>query len=167
MRLKPVQIQYQKHLSRQFGIAYDLYVAVLGEVDTRVNRALERESKTWRIRHTCPACTYTLKDEKSLLFSLLFAMDGNNSLKRLLLRRPSVDDPSKPGPSCERPDSRSVPGDVYVSREAVNRWSQELVGAVKALEEDVRDPFMLSAPVSSLNINRIPTTILVPNVGRT
>jgi hypothetical protein len=46
--------------------------------------ALGRNSPDWRLRHACPACTYKLKNENSLLFSLLFTMDGNDSLKQIL-----------------------------------------------------------------------------------
>jgi hypothetical protein len=45
---------------------------------------------------------YKLKEEASLLFDILWAMDGNDSLRRFIRRSAPVDgDSSIPGPSCE------------------------------------------------------------------
>ena len=71
---------------------------------------------------------YKLKGEPSLLFDFLWAMDGNDSLKRIIRRSPAADgDPSTPGPSCEATDTRHVTGDMYISCEEVNKWAWELV----------------------------------------
>ncbi|KAI6150233.1 hypothetical protein EDD17DRAFT_1513586 [Pisolithus thermaeus] len=50
-------------------------------VNDLVLKALRHDTLDWRLRNSCPACMYTLKDEPDLKFKLLFAMDGNNSLK--------------------------------------------------------------------------------------
>lgn len=70
---------------------------------------------------------------------MLIAMDGNDSLKRLLRRTPS-DDPNITGPSNEHKDTRSVPGDYYISREDVNVYARELVEEATKLEVGV-SPF--------------------------
>jgi hypothetical protein len=88
-----------------------------------VQFALGRHSPDWRLRHACPACTYKLKDENHLIFSLLFTMDGNDSLKRILRRLLGEDD--TPGPSSEYFDSRTVDDDFYLTREYVNEWANE------------------------------------------
>jgi len=81
---------------------------------------------------------YKLKDEPHLIFALLWAMDGNDSLKRILQRLLALGgDLSLPGPSCERTDTRQVVGDMYISREDVNRWSWEVVAQAKAACEGV------------------------------
>jgi hypothetical protein len=80
-------------------------------------------SPDWRLHHACPACTYKLKDEKPLLFSLLFTMDGNDSLKRI--RRRVMDEDGIPGPSCKHADSRTIHNDFYLTWENVDKWAHE------------------------------------------
>lgn len=71
---------------------------------------------------------YKLCDELPLLFDMLWAMDGNNSLKRILWRSAGpADGTSTPGPSSERKDSRTVPGDLYISREDVDNWVKGMI----------------------------------------
>ncbi|KAG1796177.1 uncharacterized protein BJ212DRAFT_1450658 [Suillus subaureus] len=48
-----------------------------------VAKALQWDSPDWRVKHTCLACSYTLANEELLTFKMLYAMDGNNSLKRI------------------------------------------------------------------------------------
>jgi len=36
----------------------------------------------WHLKNACPTCTYILQGEPELRFSLLYMMDGNDSLKR-------------------------------------------------------------------------------------
>ena len=74
---------------------------------------------------------YKLKGEPKLLFDFLWAMDGNDSLKRVIRRSKSDDDLGAPGLSCELQDTRIVPGDMYISREDVNKWAREFVGQVQ------------------------------------
>jgi len=79
-------------------------------VHNLVQCALSRNSPDWRLRHACPACTYKLKNEHHLLFALLFTIDGNDSLKRVLQRVLGEDD-EVPGHSSEHIDSRTVNDD--------------------------------------------------------
>jgi hypothetical protein len=131
-------VKYQKYLSRQFSISFDLYLSILGIVNDRVKMALGRDTADWRLRHTCPPCMYKLKEEPSLLFDFLWAHDGNDSLKRFIQRsHPAGEDPTKPGPSCERTDTRRVLGDLYISWEDVNKWAWEVVEKVNAASEGV------------------------------
>lgn len=88
-----------------------------------MQKALNRDSPYWRLRHACPACTYKLKDEENLLFSLLFTMDGNDSLKRIVWR--ILDDDGEPRPSSETIDSRQTHDDFYLARDEVNKWADE------------------------------------------
>ncbi|KAI6040025.1 hypothetical protein EDC04DRAFT_2602769 [Pisolithus marmoratus] len=50
-------------------------------VNELVLKALHHDTPDWHLKNTFPACMYTLKDEPNLKFKLLFAMDGNDSLK--------------------------------------------------------------------------------------
>jgi hypothetical protein len=81
---------------------------------------------------------YRLREEPSLLFDILWAMDSNDSLKRIIRRYPAIDDVSGiPGPSSERTDTRHVGEDMYISREDVNKWAQEAVTQAKVPAEGV------------------------------
>lgn len=89
---------------------------------------------------------YKLKEEASLLFDILWAMDGNDSLRRFIRRSAPVDgDSSIPGPSCERTDTRHVTGDMYISRDDVNKWAREAVARAKAPREGVNFISVLSS----------------------
>ncbi|KAG1872000.1 hypothetical protein C8R48DRAFT_670407 [Suillus tomentosus] len=57
---------------------------ILTSVNMLVDKALRRGDPHWRLKHACPACTYKLQGEVPMKFSLLYAMDGNDSLKRVL-----------------------------------------------------------------------------------
>ncbi|KAG1765824.1 hypothetical protein EV702DRAFT_1182405 [Suillus placidus] len=77
-------VEYRRYLSRQLTIAFDLYLQVHRSVDALIAEVLNRNTPDWRLKHACPSCTYTLADEEHLTFKLLYAMDGNDSLKRIL-----------------------------------------------------------------------------------
>jgi hypothetical protein len=59
--------------------------------------ALGRDTPQWRIKHTCPACTYKLKGEYALTYKMLVTMDGNDSLKRILSREAPKEDAEAEG----------------------------------------------------------------------
>ncbi|KAJ7833444.1 hypothetical protein B0H14DRAFT_2364292 [Mycena olivaceomarginata] len=72
----------------------------------------------------CPACMYKLEGEDELIFSMLFNMDGNDSLKRALKRLKTDGSEEEPtaGPSIERDDSRDGGEDYFLRWERVDRW---------------------------------------------
>ncbi|KAI5982014.1 hypothetical protein EDD15DRAFT_2378548 [Pisolithus albus] len=76
-------VQYRPYLARLFSIALDVYLQMRLVVNDLVLKALRRDTPDWCLKNACPACTYTLEDEQNLKFKLLFAMDGNDSLKRI------------------------------------------------------------------------------------
>ncbi|KAG0695695.1 hypothetical protein DFH29DRAFT_984896 [Suillus ampliporus] len=114
---------YQRYLARQFSIAFDLYIQIGGCVDSLVTAALRRDTPDWRLKHACPSCTYVLQDEQSLRLRLLYAMDGNDSLKRILRRAIGMDDDNI-GPSSELPTPQQVSGDRYLTREGAEQRGQ-------------------------------------------
>ncbi|KAH7904942.1 hypothetical protein BJ138DRAFT_1118930 [Hygrophoropsis aurantiaca] len=134
-------VQFQRYLSRQFSIALDLFLQIRASVDKVVQETLQRQSPDWRLIHACPACTYTLKDEAKLVFKLLYAMDGNDSLKRVMRRSPGDedDDDTTPAVSSELPNTQSVPGDRYLSREFVDQFANEVSGVTDMLESSNDD----------------------------
>ncbi|KAG6839200.1 hypothetical protein C0991_004959 [Blastosporella zonata] len=97
-------------------------------VNSRVQTALLRDSPMWRLKHACPACTYKLEGEEQLVFDMLVTMDGNDSLKRILRRKPGTieeEGEEEVGESKELKDDCKVQGDYYLSREWVDRWAKE------------------------------------------
>ncbi|KAF8131317.1 hypothetical protein K438DRAFT_2132070 [Mycena galopus ATCC 62051] len=119
---------FKPYSTQQFTTCFDLYLGILEEVDNRVNKALQRDSKDWRLKNCCPACTYKLEGEGQLYFSMLATCDGNNSLKRVLRKDKRFTEDGVPlRGGCERPDPRaaSAGGDYFVSRPNVDRWVKE------------------------------------------
>jgi KDZ transposase-like protein len=126
------RVPFRPYLSQQFSICYDLYLSIREGVTQRVDVVLDRNSSNWRLRNACPACCYKFKDEPAQIFEMLVTMDGNDSLKRILRRKPapeSGDELNVPpvGESRELADSRKVGGGYYISRERVDRWAKEVL----------------------------------------
>ena len=112
-------------MSRQFSIAFDLYLQIRARVDTIVSQVLQRDSDDWRLKHACAACTYQLMDEPDLKFRLLFAMDGNDSLKRILRRLPEdIEDATRPLVSRELPTGQVFTSSRYLPREYVDQFAK-------------------------------------------
>ncbi|KAF8197295.1 hypothetical protein K438DRAFT_1585199 [Mycena galopus ATCC 62051] len=115
---------FKPYSAQQFTTCFDLYLGILEEMDNRVNKALQRDSKDWRLKNCCPACTYKLEGEGQLYFSMLATCDGNNSLKRVLRKDKGFTEDGVPlRGGCERPDPRaaSAGGDYFISRPDVDR----------------------------------------------
>ncbi|KAI5985372.1 hypothetical protein EDD15DRAFT_2390180 [Pisolithus albus] len=79
-------VPFYNHRSRQFSIALDVYLQIIALISNLVRRALQHDQPDWRLKHCCPACTYKLQDEPAMRFKMLFAQDGNDSLKRVATR---------------------------------------------------------------------------------
>ncbi|KAF6751976.1 hypothetical protein DFP72DRAFT_1033987 [Ephemerocybe angulata] len=131
---------YRTALREVLSACYDLYLRLRDEVELRVTNALDRTG-LWRVKNVCPACTYKLEGEDTLLFSILVTMDGNDSLKRIIRRSleatqvPLDDDEmqptqTQPGASAERNNGRTVDSDgvYYISREQADRQGKEHSG---------------------------------------
>jgi hypothetical protein len=100
---------------------------VLEKVRHRVLVTLRRDQPLWRVKNTCPACSYRLHDEKDLKLKMLIAMDGNNSLKRLRRDGGAKDETDVRLSQCALPDSRTAPGDYYVTRAKVDEWEKNVI----------------------------------------
>ena len=129
-------IPFKSHISRQFSISYDLYLSIRNLADELTQKALGRDSEDWRLRHVCPPCTYVLEDEEKLKFSMLYTIDGNDSLKRIERREAApitIDDDASTlrepvlGDSSESKDAREAGKGVYLTNEQVNQWSKEIL----------------------------------------
>ncbi|KAI5999610.1 hypothetical protein EDD15DRAFT_2193652 [Pisolithus albus] len=76
----------------------------LAFVSNLVRQALQHDEHDWWLKHACPACTYRLQDEPAMRFRMLFAQDGNDSLKRVATRMldGDIDDADTSLPTSER-----------------------------------------------------------------
>jgi hypothetical protein len=72
-------------------------------------------------------CTYKLEGECKLKFNMLFTMDGNNSLKRILQHGPPTEEAENiPGPVLECLDFHILTTDYYIPREDVEKWGGDV-----------------------------------------
>lgn len=137
---------YKAYLCRQFCISYDLYLRVRAGVEERVQIALKRNTPDWRLRNVCPPCTYELEGEPKLKFRMLYTVDGNDSLKRIIRREdpPPItnEEPTNPilGASSELTDTREIGTGQYLTNKQVDEWSKETLAALSpAYNEDEND----------------------------
>ncbi|KAG1735691.1 uncharacterized protein EDB91DRAFT_1083603 [Suillus paluster] len=79
--------------------------------------ALKHDTPNWWLLNACPACTYKLVDESPLQFAWFATIDGNNSLKRWASSSPN---------SVPRDDSRWPRSDYWISRDAVDKFKDEV-----------------------------------------
>ncbi|THU79171.1 hypothetical protein K435DRAFT_875809 [Dendrothele bispora CBS 962.96] len=121
-------VPFKPYLREQFSICFDVYLSILAETKTRVNRVLGRDGANWRVANTCAACQYHLAGEEKLKFSMMGCMDGNDSLKRVQRKSSGVDNLGNvlvgAGPSHKRIDSRTGGGTYFLSREEVDRFAR-------------------------------------------
>jgi hypothetical protein len=140
-------VPFKSHMSRQFSISYDLYLSMRNLANELTQKALGRHSEDWRLRHVCPPCTYMLEGENKLKFSMLYTVDGNDSLKRIQRREAipiSTNDnkSQKPvlGKSNESTDTREAGKGIYLTVEQVDQWSKETLAQLcPAYIEDETD----------------------------
>ncbi|KAJ7880232.1 hypothetical protein B0H14DRAFT_3082710 [Mycena olivaceomarginata] len=132
---------YLPYLWKQFSICYDLYLDLRRNSEKTVLKSLGRDSFSWRLKHACPACMYKLKGEAKLIYNILVAMDGNNSLKRVL-RRCKVHSDGDTGTGAEfmlgkakeYTDNRDAGENYYRDREKVNEWSKQRIAEMMPKE---------------------------------
>ncbi|KAI6015899.1 hypothetical protein BKA83DRAFT_4060676 [Pisolithus microcarpus] len=125
-------VQYHPYLTRLFSIALDVYLQMRLVVDDLVLKALRCDTPDWRLKNSCPACTYTLEDESDLKFKLLFAMDGNDSLK--CISRAAIGGYES---TAEGIGERFVGDDCYLSRSFVDQFGTG--GGNESLTESTAD----------------------------
>ncbi|KIK17790.1 hypothetical protein PISMIDRAFT_110687 [Pisolithus microcarpus 441] len=116
-------VTFQRYLSRQFTIAFDLYLQIRARVDSIVSQVLQRDSEDWHLKHACAACTHKLTGKPELRFKLLYAMDGNNSLKHILQHLPDEIEDGHSPTSRDLPTGLVLTSGHYLSREYVNKFA--------------------------------------------
>ncbi|KAJ8454198.1 hypothetical protein ONZ51_g13169 [Trametes cubensis] len=76
-------LPYRRRYRTALSDCFDVYLAILRNIDKRLKVALKRDSPEWCVHNACPACCYKLDGEQPLTFARMLALDGNNSLKRV------------------------------------------------------------------------------------
>ncbi|KIJ58762.1 hypothetical protein HYDPIDRAFT_163072 [Hydnomerulius pinastri MD-312] len=137
-------VQFKPSRSRQFTIAFDVYLQLRHGVKKLALSAIQRDVPEWRLKNACPACTYTLEDEPNLKFKMLYTMDGNDSLKRAIRQSAGGDEEgSSPIPP---PTEGLLPGQVlgcdrYLTREEVDQYAKDVGNAdMDSAETDEQNP---------------------------
>ncbi|KAG1845645.1 hypothetical protein F4604DRAFT_1936793 [Suillus subluteus] len=74
---------YFQQLCEQFSNVFDVYLQILREVQSHVDRILGKDSDNWQMNGACLPCAFKQPDEPMLSPAQLHAMDGNFSAKRL------------------------------------------------------------------------------------
>ncbi|KAJ7720635.1 hypothetical protein B0H16DRAFT_1666433 [Mycena metata] len=131
--------------STRVNISHDggeLRKAIRQEIEKEAQRAkfhfvrstLGRGEK-WRQENVCPACTYKLEGEPDLIFSILWTMDGNESLRRVIGKEwiSEVDEEAGeevPGASKERENERDAGKGYFLARERVDEWAKAKVASM-------------------------------------
>ncbi|KAF8507268.1 hypothetical protein JB92DRAFT_2793630 [Gautieria morchelliformis] len=113
------KINYRRYLREQFTRAFDTYLDLLRHVDAKVKAIMSHDTPNWRMKHMCPSCCHKLNGETELQPSMLLALDGNNSLKRLA--RSGRQDINKPFLS-----------DYYLTVDQVDQFKDEVRKRPKA-----------------------------------
>ncbi|KAK0496146.1 hypothetical protein EDD18DRAFT_1309780 [Armillaria luteobubalina] len=110
-------------LREQFSICYDVFIAILENVEHCIMKELGRDNIDWRLRNCCPAWTFELNGEEQLEFCMLSAMDGNDSLKHI-----------------PRNNSRDGGGSYILPRSEVDCWSKEVIGDAETVKTEELTP---------------------------
>ncbi|KAJ3807341.1 hypothetical protein F5876DRAFT_90615 [Lentinula aff. lateritia] len=122
-------VPYRRGYRTGLSNTFDIYLAIRRKVDAQVAKELGHDSANYRVLNSCPACCYKLEDEPELKFSRMWAVDGNNSLKRV----------AGIG-SREVSDNRVFEeSDYYLSKDFVNTFAGEIKARTVSLVAD-EDP---------------------------
>lgn len=78
-----------------------------------------------RAVHMCPPCTYKLQEDTPMEHSVLLAMDGNSSLKRVLRTRESAAGDGELI-SIARPDNRNRISELFIEAAEVDVYKDEV-----------------------------------------
>ncbi|KAJ7805132.1 hypothetical protein B0H14DRAFT_3091661 [Mycena olivaceomarginata] len=123
---------YLPYLRKQFAICYDLYLDLRRNSEKTVLKSLGHDSFSWRLKHAWRGKAH---------LRYLVAMDGNNSLKRVLRRCKVHSDGDTGtgaefvlGKSKEYTDNWDAGENYYRDREKVNEWSKQRIAEMMPKE---------------------------------
>ncbi|KAJ7733717.1 hypothetical protein B0H14DRAFT_2408921 [Mycena olivaceomarginata] len=122
--------ELKPYASKAFSKCFDVYLEILQVVDDRIKKVLGRDAPDWRLKNCCPACTYKLEGEMKMIFEMLVALDGNDSLKRILVKDKTVDENGAAhgrGKERDDPCTANAGRNYLMTREDVDKWSKEVL----------------------------------------
>lgn len=123
---------YRQQLAEQLRAAYDVYLELERHIETRLQTVLGHDTPNWRMLNSCPACQYKVVGEPPLKYSVLCALDGNNSAKL-------VDPAIRRG--NERFDPRCGLSSIWLTESYVDQFKDEVQRAHRTQKQHVsRDP---------------------------
>ncbi|KAJ7730827.1 hypothetical protein B0H14DRAFT_2409539 [Mycena olivaceomarginata] len=125
--------ELKPYASKAFSKCFDVYLEILQVVDDRIKKVLGHDTPDWRLKNCCPACTYKLEGEMKMIFEMLVALDGNDSLKHILVKDKTVDENGAAhGRGKERDDPRTADAgrNHLMTREDVDKWSKEVLATL-------------------------------------
>ncbi|KAJ7844746.1 hypothetical protein B0H14DRAFT_3086428 [Mycena olivaceomarginata] len=108
------------YASKAFSKCFDVYLKILQAVDNRIKKALG-------------SCIYKLEGEMKMIFEMLVAMDGNDSLKRILVKDKTVDKNGAThgrGKECNDPRTADAGHNYLMMRADVDKWSKEVLATL-------------------------------------
>ncbi|KAK0435510.1 hypothetical protein EV421DRAFT_1908585 [Armillaria borealis] len=127
-------------LREQFSICYDVFIAILDNVELRVMRELSRSDPNWWLKNCCTTCTFKLEGEEELEFSMFGAMDGNDSLKCIPHSKTVGTLVEGDKISSKWDDLYDGGGEYILPRVEVDRWSKEAIGDVDIVNAENVSP---------------------------
>ncbi|KAH8109879.1 hypothetical protein DFH11DRAFT_1515076 [Phellopilus nigrolimitatus] len=117
------KVAYKGGMRKAFSQAFDVYLEILHRIDQQLDRVLYSSTLLTKLHSACPACAFKVKDEPAMKFSVLMAMDGNESLKRVHRTQTTIDDVTV---SVENPDSRERGSHFFMGADDVNVFKNEV-----------------------------------------
>ncbi|KAI5992520.1 hypothetical protein EDD15DRAFT_2388285 [Pisolithus albus] len=105
----------------------DMHGVLLAFVSNLVHRAVQRDQPDWRLKHSCPPCTYRLQDEPEMRFAMLFAQDVAT---RIL--DGDIDHVTASPPTSEC----TFHHEQYLTREFVDKFASERQTGHSIIDED-------------------------------
>ncbi|KAL0567199.1 hypothetical protein V5O48_014800 [Marasmius crinis-equi] len=119
-RTEEIQRYPNPTLEDQLRVAYDAYLEIQRQVQSRVDAALGRDPTQHFIRNVCKPCLHRLEGETPLDPTMLIAMDGGSSLKM-------VDSDHRFGRA--RLDTRQLIHPRWLNAEQVDVFQHEVANA--------------------------------------
>lgn len=113
---------YTRSRCKNFSDAYDVYNEIIYRIDTNVQELTLKKASAYYFS-VCPSCAYVTDGEPAMRFSLLTAMDGNNSLKRVFRASESPDGSRT---NIERRDERTRISPLFIARDTVDEFAHEV-----------------------------------------
>ena len=116
------QLAFRRRMLVPFNTAFDAYSEIRWRIEKEINAGVFR-TRLGLFQRACPCCTYRLDNENDLGYSMLVAMDGNDSLRRV---ERAIQDESGHRHNIETLDDRERAAFFYLKTETVDKFKDEV-----------------------------------------